>query len=88
MAHELNPNHPVVNEMREQWHKLAAVLLFKFRGAGGSALITTHDLERFAAELPGGAIVCDTRGGTAITLRLVDAEEVERLARKEGGLPS
>jgi hypothetical protein len=83
---ELNPNHPVTESVREQWHKFAAVLIFKQLGAKGSIVITFADLEAFAAALPNGAVVCDTRNNV-ITLRLVDSDEAERLARLEGGLP-
>jgi len=79
-----NPNHPVVREVENQWHKLCAIVLYL---SGKSELeITPADMDRFIAS---GAIniVVDTRGGINLTLRLVDDVEAECLARKHGGLP-
>lgn len=71
---ELNPNHPVVVEMRDQWHKLCAFALFIL---GSPDLeITSADIEEFQHALGGN-----------ITLRLVNGQEAEKLAREEGGLP-
>lgn len=84
--HEMNPNHPVVIEMREQWHKLCAIMLHRF--GRSDAEITAEDIQRFTDDLgPEGAIVCDTRGGRLV-LRLVNGEQAKRLAREAGGLPS
>ena len=82
---ELNPNHPVALEVLEQWHKLAAIVLYVL---GKRELeITETDIQDFRAALgEGAAIVCDTRGGK-LTLRLVNGVEALRLAREEGGLP-
>ncbi len=46
---ELNPKHPVVNEMRDQWHKIAAILLWKMAGKGGFVDISDKDIEAFMA---------------------------------------
>lgn len=27
---EINPNHPVTQEMREQWHKIVALMMVHF----------------------------------------------------------
>lgn len=82
---ELNPNHPVTQEIRDQWHKLAALTLFIL---GTPELeITAEDIEEFSQALgPGAAVACDARGGK-LTLRLVNGAEAARLARHEGGLP-
>ncbi len=86
MTNELNPNHPVTVEVREQWHKLCAIALHKL---GVSELeITSADICAFAEALgEGAAIVADARNHRLI-LRLVNGAEAARLARKEGGLPS
>ena len=40
---ELNPNHPVTKEMRDHWHKIAAILMVKFKVT--SVEITIKDIE-------------------------------------------
>jgi len=83
MKHRGNPNHPVVQEMREQWYKLCAIALFK---SGKTELqITAEDIERFADS--GLANITVHPKGDTITLRLVSNAEAERLSRQEGGLP-
>jgi len=77
---ELNPNHPTTRAISDHWHKIAALLLTKL---GGSTVITPDDI----AALSGGAItVQELRDG--IHLNIVSMEEGERLAAKQGGLPS
>jgi len=78
----MNPNHPVVQEMREQWYKIAAILL---RRLGGEAIITDDEIAAFASASKHN-IVIDTRGNTNLRLSLVDDEKARELARKEGGL--
>ena len=79
---ELNPNHPVVVETRDQWHKLAAILMAKF--GHNEVEILPEDVANLGDNQKG--IVIDTRGGRFV-LRLVSMEEGERLAREAGGLP-
>jgi hypothetical protein len=82
MRGEINPNHPVVQEMREQWYKMCAILLFK---SGVTKIeITASDVERFANSGLAN-IVCHPHGDV-ITLQLVSDAEAMRLVRKEGGL--
>ena len=76
---ELNPNHPVTKEMREQWHKIVAVLLVKF---GKSEIeITEKDIEALTS---GGekAVVADTRNNKFV-IRLVSMEEGAMLAKAQ-----
>ena len=81
---EMNPNHPVTREVREQWYKLCALVLFK---SGQTEIrISSTDIERFAAS--GLANITVEPKGDIITLRLVGDAEAARLARKEGGLPT
>lgn len=81
---ELNPDHPVTKEVREQWHKFCALVMFK---AGLSKVsITVKDIEEFARSKRTN-IVSHVKN-EVIELSLVDDKEAERLARKEGGLPS
>jgi len=80
---ERNPNHPVVNKAREEWHKFCAIVLHK---TGKTEMeITSQDVDNFTNSGLAN-IVLDCRGGRLV-LRLVSDEEGERLARKEGGLP-
>jgi hypothetical protein len=84
MAGHGNPNHPVVQMAEGQWHKFAAILLMKM---GLDAIeITTADV-RALADSGRANIVLDMRNGRCL-LRLVSDDEGNRLARKEGGLPS
>jgi hypothetical protein len=75
---ELNPNHPVTVEIREQWYKLCAILMMKFDKI--AVEITQKDIESLTDDL---VIAADARGGRFV-LRLMDRKEGERLARKEG----
>lgn len=80
----MNPNHPVTSSFREQWYKIAALLLFKSGAA--EAAITVADIERFAES--GIANITMRATGNIITLALVSDAEAARLARQEGGLPA
>lgn len=78
---ELNPNHPTTQAISDHWHKLCALAVIK---AGGHVVITYRDIE---AVPPGVAItVQELQDG--LHLRIVDADTADRLARKNGGLPS
>lgn len=80
---ELNPNHPVTNEVREQWYKLCAIVLFK---SGATEIqITSADIDRFMAS--GMANIVVRPKGDVITLKLVSDATAAKLAREEGGLP-
>lgn len=81
---ERNPNHPVTNAMRDQWHKLCAIALWL---SGKTELnITAKDIEDFQESELKNIVVHPQ--ADVITLRLVSDEEGKRLALKEGGLPS
>jgi hypothetical protein len=81
---ELNPNHPVTTEVREHWHKIAALLLFKLNIK--SVIISPEDIEYMGSVLADGAIVCHEHDGI-LEIKLVNGREAKRLAREEGGLP-
>jgi len=83
MPHELNPNHPVTQELREQWYKLCAMLMFKMGVT--EVKITAVDIERFMASRRCNIMAHPK--GEVITLALVTDAEAKRLARREGGLP-
>lgn len=84
---EANPNHPVTQQMREQWHKIVALLLHKFDL--GEVIITTDDLKALMVDYDGGmpAVVCHDKAD-GLHLRIVDEAEGLQLAKREGGLPS
>ena len=81
---ELNPNHKVVQQAREQWHKIAALIMLKL---GKTELqITMDDVNKVAAGNVN--IVLDARGESEtgiLTVRIVDDKTAEALARREGG---
>lgn len=81
---ELNPNHKVVRQAREQWHKIAALIMVKL---GLTELqLTLEDVEKIAQGNVN--IVLDARGGRetgVLTVRIVDDQTAEELARREGG---
>lgn len=80
-----NPNHLVTRALEAEWHKLLAIVLLE---QGLTEIeITTEMIEHFMQAYPDGAVLADARGGRLV-LRLVSAQEAERLARQEGGLAS
>ncbi len=81
---EHNPNHPTTQAMRGQWHKIAALLLHKWKGSMGEVKFSSADIDDLGVD--DLAIVVGENSGV-ITVRLVTNEEAERLAREEGGLP-
>ena len=81
---EFNPNHPVTIKMRDQWHKIAAIMLFK--SGKDTMTITMGDLEAWEILYPGGAIVIEDKK-EGLVLRIVDERKAEEIVRKEGGLP-
>ena len=78
---ELNPNHEVTAAIREQWMKLAGILVAK---QGGHVLISLADLEA----IPSGLFLTVRELHDGIHLRLVDEATASELARREGGLPT
>lgn len=90
---ELNPNHPVVNEMRDQYHKLLAFMIWRYGPSRGthrceSVTITPGELDRFIQDNPDGINLVVHPKGDVLMLRVVDDAEGARLAREAGGLPS
>jgi hypothetical protein len=78
---EINPHHPVTQEMREQWHKIVALIMAKLKI--NHIEITVEDMETFG---DGTKAVTIEPKGDVLHVRLVTMEEGMRLARKEGGL--
>lgn len=82
---ELNPNHPMTSGIREHWHKIVAVMLFKEGGKIGSVKIYPGDLERLHQANVSVAI---KEENGCIRVWLVGEKEAKRLAKQEGGLPA
>lgn len=79
---ELNPNHPVTQQVHDSWHKIAAILMQKF----GMYAVEITEADVLALGDNEKAVMADCRGGRFV-IRLVSMGEAEKLARKEGGLP-
>ena len=79
---ELNPNHPVTVRMRDQWHKILALVMLK-QGLK-KVTITPEDIRDGDGKL--NVAVGEFGNGLEVWLLVDDAEAVE-LARREGGLP-
>lgn len=90
---EVNPNHPVVQKLHDQWHTIVALLVHKYGYAIGGTiggpqdtelLITQDDINSFRRD--GAIIVVEDEFG--IHLKLINKDIAMRMARKEGGLPT
>jgi hypothetical protein len=87
MNDEINPNHPVLQQARAHWHKIAALIMIN--QGRKQVLITQKDIDQILKDKVN--IVLDCRrevcpaGGMLI--RLVDDVEAAKLAKEQGGLP-
>lgn len=80
---EGNPNHPVTRELREEWHKVAALILFVL---GKEKIeITVEDIERFNEADKANIVAAPT--GSVLRIYLVGDSEAARLVKKAGGAP-
>lgn len=80
---ELNPEHPVTAEVREQWHKFCAFLMMKFGVT--TVVINSADIQRFTDSDRCNIVV--RMSSDYLTLMLMSDEEAKLLVDKEGGLP-
>lgn len=83
---ELNPNHKVVRQAHDNWHKIAALIMLKLNLT--ELQITPDDLKKIAAGNVN--IVLDARGERktgCLTVRIIDDKTADELARQEGGRP-
>jgi len=85
MRTELNPNHPVTAEMRENWHKIAAIIMHKLKL--NKVVITIDDISALGKLLGDGGAICAYPSGDVLEIFLADGKEAQRLAREERGLP-
>lgn len=82
---ELNPNHPVTQEMHDLWHKMVAVLLWKF--CDGKFMFTNEDAEKFAKAMDGSVVIVHAHRAN-LELKIVTEAEAMRLMsdlEAEGG---
>lgn len=76
---ELNPKHPVTEKMRSEWHKIAALLLYK--SGATSCTISVADLEDFTAS--GIANIVVKPVGDVLHISLVDDITALRLSEEK-----
>ena len=79
---ELNPNHPATVTARDNWHKIAGLLMMHF----GATKVTIPPAEIARLDGLNIAIRFDDVKGIEVFI-LEDREMAKKLARKEGGLP-
>ncbi len=81
---ELNPNHKVVRQAHDNWHKIAALIMVRL--GLKEVQLTMGDIDEVAKGNVN--IVLDARGESKtgiITVRIVDDKTALELARHEGG---
>lgn len=81
---ERNPNHPVTQFMSTEWVKIVALLMFM---EGSTKVVIPADVVTKFSEERDGHNIAIKFTDDGIELYLVDQQEGERLARREGGLP-
>lgn len=80
-AYSLNPNHPMVRKVDEQWHKLCALAMIAM--GTDHVTITAREVHAMAA----GIFITIQEDDSGLHIRLVSEAEAHRLARENGGLP-
>jgi hypothetical protein len=80
---ELNPHHPTTEMLRDQWAKIAALLIRKM---GTTHVILTPEDIFALGDMPSSISVQELEDG--LHLRLVDDVTAKRLAAEHGGLPN
>ncbi len=78
---EMNPNHPMTQDMRDQWHKITAMLMLKF----GVTETTITAADVLSMPIDTFIVIEETKEG--LQLKLVSEAEAQRLVKKEGGAP-
>jgi lauroyl/myristoyl acyltransferase len=80
---EINPEAVVLDQLRDQWEKIAAVLVWKL-SRDKVVQITWQDLEQFQVEVDAGEAVMFTHGHKeSIELSIVTASRAVELARHD-----
>jgi len=80
---EINPNHPMTEAVRDQWHKIAVLLMAKFNQQ--HVEITVDEIIALSGSHL-SAVAIQTKDDRIIP-DLVTWDEARELAKKEGGLP-
>ncbi len=78
---ELNPNHPVTQQVSTQWHKIVALIMHKQKLE--NVVITEKDVIAVS-----NMAVSIQEYSDGIHISLISMEDAEKLTKKEGGLPS
>jgi hypothetical protein len=89
---EVNPNHPMTKFVREQWHKICALLMQKMEAEHKIPGLPDYEVEITAGEIErlterNLAVVIQERG-ERLFIRLMPMEMGEKLAREHGGMPA
>lgn len=80
---ELNPNHKVVRQAHDHWHKIAALIMVKLNLT--ELELTMDDVNKLARGNTN--IVLDARGESKtgkFKIRIVDDKTADALAKQEG----
>jgi hypothetical protein len=81
---ELNPNHKVTQQARDQWHKIAALIMIN-QGID-KVSISHEDVEKLSAGNINIAIDARFESATGnCIIRLVDDATAAKMAASEGG---
>lgn len=80
---ELNPDHPVTEQLHDNWHKFCGILMMKLgaRVNIGEVFIGLEDVNKLAALGDGVAVLAHVQHD-GIHLKLVDAAGAARAVRQ------
>lgn len=79
---EINPDHPTTKGISDQWHKIAALILYKI--GWDEILLTVDDVERGLAEGSMAVVAHETKDGLKIK-RMTMADAL--VYARESGTP-
>ena len=79
----LTPDSAILDQLDDQWQKLATMILWKLAGTE-RVRITTDDMERFSQAFAPGSPTLYTHGHyDAIDFQVIDERAAKRLAEHE-----
>ena len=89
---EVNPNHPMTQFARSQWHKICALLMQKMEASHKIPGLDDYEIEITVGEIErlnqrNMAVVIHERQGR-LFIRFLPLEKAEKLAQREGGFPA
>jgi hypothetical protein len=82
---EFNPNHPVTMAVHDNWHKVAAMILWKCLGRNARLVVSLKDIATIS-EMDLNIVLHEHLD--ALEIYFVSTEEGEKLAREHGGMPA